>query len=345
MKYCVTGGLGVVGSLFVRSRLSSGDRVDVFDDGKDPRHNMNAKCLSTDGSTQSELAWFHGYRFGGEMLGGFPRECDRILHAAASTGIPYSGQAPLDDWSRNVDGTIEVLEAVRTKPTPTVVLSSVKPYTTSNICAIEREDHYMLSGTGVTEREQLIPDEPYAASKAAQSLICQAYARSYDLPIVVFRCSNLYGPAAPHGPRHGWVTWLCIQAALGWTIEIQGSGKQTRDMLFASDVESAALAAFEQLEAGHLKGEIFNIGGGYRNTVSVVQLVEMLRGMGARFDTRHAPGRKHEDMLFVAEHSKFTMATGWKPAVSVREGVARIYEWACQNRDALAAVYAEYAPK
>ena len=338
MRYLVTGGLGVIASLFAKNHTIPSDLVAIMDDGDSPRHRLNwggmPKFVYRLGSNHERpgVMNFHA--------------TDRILHAAASTGIPYSGQAPLDDWSRNVDGTIEVLEAVRAKPTPLVVLSSVKPYSLGKLFSMERDDHFNLSGDGVDESALLAPDEPYAASKAAQSLISQAYARTYDLPIVVFRCSNLYGPAAPHGPRHGWLTWLCIQAALGWTIEIQGSGKQTRDMLFASDVESAALLAFQALEAGDVeRGRIFNLGGGSSNMISVLQLVEMLRGMGAKFDTLQAPGRKNEDMLFCTDCSAVQRDLGWERKVTVRDGVARVYEWACQNRDALAAVYAEHGPK
>lgn len=344
----MTGGLGVIGSCFVHSRLDAGDEVDALDSAGDARHALNGRKRFAHPENTAERQFRHLCH----QLGGVDEPwqaeagIDRILHAAASTGIPYSATAPLDDWSRNVDGTIEVLEAVRAKPTPLVVLSSVKPYALSKLFSIERGDCYKLSGFGVDESYQLSPEEPYAASKAAQSLIAQAYARSYDLPIVVFRCSNLFGPAACHGPRHGWATWLCIQAALGWPIEIQGSGKQTRDLLFASDVESAALAAFQALEAGDVeRGQIYNLGGGVQNMISVLQLVEMLHGMGARFETRQAPGRAHEDMLFVTDCSNIQRDLGWERKVPLREGVARVYEWAVANRDALATVYAEHGPK
>ncbi len=337
MNYLVTGGRGVIGSLIAWSLHRAGNNVTTLDDGVSRRHEFN------DGNGDGGLCDFW-------RLGVDPWDdaglYDRILHAAASTGIPYSGMAPGDDWSRNVDGTLAVLGAVRTAPRPTVVLSSVKPYGLSKLCAIERLDHYTLSGDAVSESFPLEPDEVYAASKAAQSLICQAYARSYDLPIVVFRCSNLYGPACPHGPRHGWLTWLCIQAALGWPIEIQGSGKQTRDMLFATDVESAALAAFEALERRSVPfGSIFNLGGGVGNTLSVLQLVALLKSYGAKFDVREAPGRKHEDMLFVTDHAAFTRATGWRPMVGVQAGVRMVYEWARDNAATLAEVYSEHGPK
>lgn len=342
MRYCITGGLGVIGSLIARSlERSPADVAYVIDDGRTARHRANGEA----GVFKHPYPYTLGLEPDCFMSDLFLRT-DRVLHAAASTGIPYSAEAPMDDWLRNVDGTLDVLDALAKRPLPTVILSSVKPYDLSRITALECADHYKLSGNAVDELTQLSPDEPYAASKAAQSLIAQAYARSYDLPLVVFRCSNLYGPACPHGPRHGWLTWLCIQSALGWPIEIQGTGKQTRDMLFWSDVESAALAAWEGLEAGTLeKGAIFNLGGGYRNTISVLQAVEALRKLGADITTRSAPGRKHEDMLFVTDTSRFHAATGWEPKVSVTDGIAQIYEWACANRDTLASVYAEYAPK
>ncbi len=331
VKYCVTGGAGVIASLFAKSKIASGAAVQIIDDGLDLRHEMNL------GELRRETHRLGSDIFGSNISVG---SADRILHAAASTGIPYSGKAPLDDWSRNVDGTIEVLQAVRTTPRPTVVLSSVKPIGLGKLFSMEWHDHFALSGYGVDESFILSPDEIYAASKAAQSLVCQAYARTFDLPIVVFRCSNLFGPAAPHGKRHGWLTNFCIRAALGWTIEIQGSGKQTRDMLFATDVESAAMLAFAALESNDVeRGRIFNLGGGPANTISVLQAVAMLRGLGATFETKQAEGRKNEDMLFVTDCSAIQRDLGWERTVSVLEGVTRVYEWAKTNRDELGEIY------
>lgn len=330
MDYCVTGGLGVIGSLIAKSKARTG-HVEIIDDGVAPRNRANAfdecELVSYRLGTHDDVIELHG---------------DRILNAAASTGIPYSTREPLDDWSRNVDGTLEVLEALVEKPRPTVILSSVKPYATTGLTALERLDHYNLSGRAIDESCLLAPDEPYAASKASQSLIAQAYARSYDLPIVVFRCSNLFGPACCHGARHGWLTYFCIQAALGRTIEIQGTGKQTRDMLFWSDVESACDYAWSAVAAGDIEnGRIYNLGGGSDNLISPLQAVEELRKLGASFDVRSGPGREHEDMLFCTDSSAAIRELGWERKVSVRDGLAEVYEWAKAQRDVLAEVYKE----
>jgi len=335
LKYLITGGLGVIGSLCARRLLEQGHTVTIIDDGKDQRHWFNEQQLGGDVICYEQRL----EEFAPDVLADLVGENDRVLHAAASTGIPYSATNPLDDWRRNVDGTIALLEALRKNPRPTVALSSVKPYGLGRLSCIERATSYMLSGGGVDESYPLEPDEPYAASKAAQSLVCRAYAESYGLPLVVFRCSNLYGPAACHGPRHGWLTWFCILAALGLPIEIQGKGNQTRDMLFWSDVLDAADRAWVGLGTDCEYGAIFNLGGGRSNTTSPLQAVATLRSLGATIVTTGGEGRAHEDRMFVTETNAIGAALGWLPHVNVEDGIARVYEWACANRKKLAAVY------
>lgn len=343
MKYLITGGLGVIGSLCARKLEADGHSVTLIDDGADRRHDFNESQLNADtllcyAQRLEETA--------PDVLADIVAAHDRVLHCAASTGIPYSGEEPLDDWTRNVDGMLALLEALRKHPRPTVALSSVKPYGLGRLAYLERPTRFELSGLGVDEGYPLEPDEPYAASKAAQSLVCRAYAKSFGVPVLVLRCSNLYGPAACHGPRHGWLTWFCICAALGWPIEIQGKGNQTRDMLFWSDVLGAAESGWSELESNRIAGgKILNLGGGRFNTVSPLEAVATLRSLGATIETTSGPGRKHEDSLFVTDTSIVQGVLGWKPHVSVEGGIAQVFEWARVNRRKLAEVYREYEPK
>ncbi len=260
---------------------------------------------------------------------------DAVIHAAASTGIPHSVEHPHDDWASNVDATFRLLDGIRysERKIPTVVLSSVKPYDLSGL------DMSPSNGNdvGLTEDVPLVPDEPYAASKAAQSMLAMAYARSYDLPIVTFRCSNLYGPAPCHGPRHGWLTWFAISAAIGRPLEVQGTGEQTRDMLHADDVYSACMMAIES--ASRLSGRVFNLGGGHSNRISVNQAAAELVAMAGGGEIRTAPGRKMEDMHVYANTGAFLKATGWHPLVGVRDGMRSVFEWAKAHRDDLAKLY------
>jgi len=320
MRYLITGGRGLVASLFAKRLHAEGHAVTIIDDGNAARHYFN----SFPGPVYYDLRL---ERFTPRVLADIVAGCDRVFHAAASTGIPYSAEEPLDDWQRNVDGTIALLEALRKNPKPTVVLSSVKPYGLHGI-----------TDCGADESFPLEPDEPYAASKAAQSMACMAYARSYGIPLVTYRCSNLFGNAAPHGARHGWLTAFCIRAALGWPIEIQGDGSQRRDMLFASDVAEAALLGWENIE--QLSGKVFNLGGGPANVISVAGAYDILRQFGSKSPSRQGPGRKHEDQLFVTDTFALLAATGWAPKVSTPIGMRVIYDWARENAARLAQIYA-----
>jgi len=311
--YLVTGGLGVQGSLFSKRLMVEGHKVIIIDDGQAKRHTFN----TPDGSEQ------HLVQINASVLREVLPQVDFVIHTAGSTGIPHSALHPVEDWDRNVNGTLTLLEALRICPKPTVILSSVKPYVSSL--------------DGLVESGELAPDEPYAASKAAQSLMAQAWARSFDLPVTVFRCSNLYGPAACHGHLGmAWATWFAIQSVLPSPITIQGDGRQARDLLWWEDLLRAIHKAFGSID--RVKGEIFNIGGGKDRVVSINWAVGFLREF-ACIETKNVPGRRFEDPLVYADNAKISKALGWEPVVRPGQGLSRIYYWALKNQAALREVY------
>ena len=321
--YLVTGGLGVVGSLYAMRKAAQGHFVTVVDDGRDPRHEWTARQLKGLGREVRVIR--EDIRYWNQ----FPL-CDFVLHAAASTGIPYSAQQPADDWSRNVETTDRLMNWLRevSKPPRTVVLSSVKP------CSTRRMP--------LTERSPLDPDEPYAASKGAQSMLAQAFARTYDLPVWVLRCSNLFGPAPCHGPRHGWLTWFCIQTALGWPITIQGSGEQSRDMLYTDDLFDAVDLLFDATSFPPSNGELFVMGGGRHNRISVRAAADHLSSA----ERIQGPARQHEDEHVWVDTAKFdALFPKWCAKTGVIAGMDRITAWARAHADELREIYKEFAPK
>jgi CDP-paratose 2-epimerase len=334
--YIVTGGLGVIGSRFVEIVASAGAFVTIIDAAEEPRNWWVAAKLKERFGDQINIEKsrleYADLRFTG-------RNDTYIVHAAAHTGIPHSASAPHDDWISNVDATRHLLESVRIAGwhIPIVMLSSVKPYKLNHINTWEEGDRTAWGIDGVDETFQLEPDEPYAASKMAQSALGVAYARTYDLPIITLRCSNLYGDAPCHGPRHGWLTWFCISAALGWSIELQGTGHQTRDMLFSNDVASAILASFSN--QNELSGGVYNIGGGKKNSISCKEAVKELRKIDDDVFTKPGLSRRNEDMIFITNHKKFSSITGWKPTIDVKTGIRKIYDWAKDNSSDLKNLY------
>jgi CDP-paratose 2-epimerase len=336
MKMFVTGGLGVIGYSFCRQMAAVGHTITVLDACEKKRNEWAAAELEPLGVKVRRERMEHADL--SEAC-----ESDLILHAAAFTGIPSSAGSPEDDWTSNVETTRNLLShLMRAKVAPpTVVLSSVKPYSLAraktSVTAGSRglPRHSWEHGVGVDESWTLDPDEPYAASKMAQSALCVAYARTYGLPVMVFRCSNLYGAAPCHGPRHGWLTWFCISTAIGRPVTVQGDGMQSRDMLFSDDVTAAVMAAAGQMD--EVRGKLFNIGGGAPNVVSVGEAAVMMQDRGAKLIK--ADGRRFEDLAFVTDHSSFTKVTGWRPQVSVDEGVERIFAWATENRESMIKIY------
>lgn len=328
MRVLVTGGLGVIGSTIARRLIEAGHDIAVLDAAESPRNSWIETELVKVGVDPLSIRHtrIEAIDITGDM--DLLREVDAVIHCAASTGIPHSVLNPDDDWRSNVDATRVLLEALRKHPVPTVVLSSVKPYAVP---------HDIVARGGLREDDQLYSDEPYAASKASQVHLCTAYARSYDLPIVTFRCSNLYGPAPCHGPRHGWLTWFAICAAIGRPLEVQGTGKQTRDMLHADDVYAACVAAIEN--ARRLSGKVFNLGGGYSNRISVAEAAAELVAMAGTGEVRTAPARAMDDDHVFANTGAFLKQTGWRPLVGVRDGMRQVFEWAREHRYELTKLY------
>jgi CDP-paratose 2-epimerase len=320
-RYLITGGLGVIGSCMARRLLEAGHEVVVIDSCESQRNQWTRGQIFGDGPACIPVR----IEDNPNIIHHAVWSTDFVIHAAASTGIPYSVTNPDDDWKSNVDATKVLLDALRKTPRPTVILSSIKPYRVEP-----------LPPHGLDESAPLEPDEPYAASKAAQSMLAMAYAKSYDLPIVTFRCSNLYGPAPCHGPRHGWLTWFAISAAIGRPIEVQGTGAQSRDMLHADDVLSACLAGLEHAEK--LKGEVFNLGGGSENQITVAHAAALLRELTG-VEVRQAPRRAMDDDCVFVSYAKFAHAVGWSPRVGVEEGLREVLAWAQKHKAELASIY------
>jgi CDP-paratose 2-epimerase len=111
-------------------------------------------------------------------------------------------------------------------------------------------------------------------------------------------------------------------------------------MLFSDDVVKAGMLAFHHIDI--VKGNVYNIGGGSFNTISVREAVLALREMCDELHVTTGPGRKNEDMLFVTDHTRFTKATNWEPEISVQQGMRRIMEWARRNERELQLVYQDY---
>jgi CDP-paratose 2-epimerase len=335
----VTGGAGFVGTNLADRLLCDGRSVRILDD------------LSRPG-VERNLAWLvarHGPALDVEVAdvcdaGAVARAAERvstIFHLAGQVAVTTSLDDPLRDAAVNLQGTLNVLEAARAQARPPAVVftSTNKVYgSLPDVPLVERASRYApadrrLAATGVGESRPLSFRTPYGCSKGAADQYVLDYGASFGVPTVVFRMSCIYGPHQFGTEDQGWVAHFLISALRGRPITIYGDGKQVRDVLFVDDLVEALVAA--AAGARELAGSAFNIGGGPGRTLSLLELVALLRdehGHGPRVQLR---GWRHGDQrYYVSDTSRFTAATGWEPRVAPAEGVARLHRWLAENEPA-----------
>jgi UDP-glucose 4-epimerase len=296
LRAIVTGGAGFIGSHVVEALLARGDEVVVVDDlSNGRRENLPGGTELVVADIREALdAPFDELR---------PEAC---FHLAAQVDVRLSVERPGHDADVNVLGTIQVLEAARRHGTQ-VVFSSTGG-------AIYGE----CDGPAPEESERR-PLAPYGVSKLAGEEYLAAYNRLYGERHVSLRYGNVYGPRQdPHGEA-GVVAIFLGQLAAGEPPRIFGDGRQTRDYVYAGDVARATLAAVDRA------GGVFNVGTG--TETSVLELYELCRGIaGSELGAESAPPRLGELQRSVLDVSLAERELGWRPEVSLENGLRETWE-------------------
>ena len=255
-----------------------------------------------------------------------PCRRDAVLHLAAQVAVTTSVADPRADFEINALGTFNVLEAVRLAGAgPAVLYSSTnKVYgNLEHVHVVERDGRYAYENfpTGVDESEPLDFHSPYGCSKGAGDQYVRDYARIYGLKTVVFRQSCIYGTRQFGIEDQGWIAWFCLATLRGQPFTIFGDGKQIRDTLWVDDLINAYEAAIERIDT--VSGEVFNVGGGPSNTLSLLELVAMLEAhFGRKLNPPFADWRPGDQRVFVADIGKAERLLGWRPEVSTARGRA-----------------------
>ena len=326
----VTGGAGLVGSNLCDALLVDSHNVTVYDNLARP-------------GTETNLAWLrnrHGdqVRFvdsdvrDADALRYAARDVDVIYHLAGQVAVTTSVDDPRSDFEVNALGTLNVLEAARAGGRqPIVVFTSTnKVYGGMEDVEVVRAGSryaYAELPFGVPETRPLDFHSPYGCSKGAGDQYVRDYSRIYGLPTVVFRMSCIYGPRQFGTEDQGWLAHLMITAASGRAISIYGDGLQVRDALFVDDLVRTFRLAVERI--GTTAGEIYNIGGGPTNTLSVwSEFGPLLRGLrGKETEVSFAAWRPGDQRCYVSDIRKAQQDMGWSPQVDLARGLQRLWEW------------------
>jgi len=253
--------------------------------------------------------------------------CDYLCHTAAQPAMTISWEDPELDFSTNTRGTFNVLEAARLAKITVAICSSIHTFGPDRINASLREEatRYVRDPVAIAEDEPLLqgPVTPLHASKRCDEIYTQAYIDTFRLSAACFRLTGIYGPHQFGGEDHGWVANFAIRVLLGLPITIFGTGKQLRDILYASDAAEAFGAFYRSPQPG-----IYNTGGGEDHRVSLLESIALIEELTRKKAlVEFQDGRLADLRYFVTDHSRLTNATGWRPRVRPAEGVARLIRW------------------
>jgi CDP-paratose 2-epimerase len=262
------------------------------------------------------------------------RSVQAVLHLAAQVAVTTSIERPAEDFEVNARGTLNVLEAVRlhNPSAPVVFASTNKVYG-----RLFEDDAIGRSGkryvpanaalaSGIAESAPLDFYSPYGCSKGTADQYVRDYARVFGLQTAVLRMSCIYGPRQFGTEDQGWIAHFLLRAIRGETITIYGDGLQVRDALHVSDAVRAWMAVLHGI-AG-VKGQVFNLGGGPDNAVSLLELIEMIGAMRGRAPKlKYSEWRPGDQPWYVSRLDAIRSATGWQPRVRLDDGLASLAAW------------------
>jgi CDP-paratose 2-epimerase len=318
----ITGGAGFVGSNLAERLMDEPDiRVRVLDNLSRRGVERNIHWLQSLPNGKN-LEVIHGDIRDAAIVRRAVKGAAEIYHLAAQVAVTTSLDDPASDFEVNMTGTFNVLEAARSSSNnPLLIYTSTnKVYGSLQNVPVEVEaSHYKASDPmfgGVDEKELLDFHSPYGCSKGAADQYVRDYARVYDLPTVVFRMSCIAGPRQFGNEDQGWVAHFLYSVLSGQPITVYGNGYQVRDVLHVYDLIDAVLAARSCIH--RTRGEIYNLGGGMRRVISVVELLQRIeKRTELPLKLEYRDMRAGDQPLYISDTSKFERHTGWKPSRSL----------------------------
>lgn len=320
MKLFVTGGAGFIGSNFMRHALAQKRDYSVV--------NYDKLTYAGNLANLDAVAQNPGYAFIRGDICDAPavehalRGCDAVVHFAAESHVDRSIYEPAASIETNLKGTFVLLQVARKQ-------------NVARFVHISTDEVYgdLAPGTFANEDSPLRPSSPYSASKAGSDLLVRSFVRTYDFPAIITRSSNNYGP---YQFPEKFLPLMITNALDNKPLPVYGDGLQQRDWLHVEDNCRGILTV---LEGGRL-GEVYNIGG-----LHVIENLSMARRLLRLMDRpetliAYVKDRPGHDRRYALDCSKIEKQLGWKPSISLDEGLRQTIDWYRANSDWIAQIRA-----
>lgn len=347
MKALITGSGGLIGSECARQLSEQGWEVVGVD------NDMRSQFFGPAGSTQGVVR---------ELVNSLPRyrhlaidirgrravrdlfrteKPDFIIHTAAQPSHDKAASIPYEDFDVNALGTMNLLVAARdfTKESPFCFTSTNKVYgdrpNRLPLVELEKRYDYADGREGIDENMSIDAclHSVFGASKVAADIMCQEFGRYFNMPVGVFRGGCLTGPHHSAVELHGYLVYIINCAVTGRPYQVHGyKGKQVRDQIHSSDVARLFFEFYQHPRPG----EVYNLGGGRRNSISILETIDLLSDMGYELEYKcQTANRVGDHICYISDLSKIhTHFPNWNVESDLREIVDEIAQ-TCERRNLL----------
>lgn len=358
MRILITGGAGFIGAQLAFHLKSRGHHVIVMDNLVRRGSEFNLLRFRHQG-----IPFIHGDVRNMEDFTSVPKAIDLICETSAQPSSVTGYGNPVFDITNNTLGLIHVLEFARQNGCALIFWSTNKAYGGGRTNMFPRREEAtrwvwdkeaIRSQFGNSLPPGFNPDygfsedfsidggqhSIYGLSKIMADLACQEYASAFGVKTVINRFSCVAGEGQFGKSEQGWVAWWAIAFHFGLPLSYIGwGGKQVRDVLFIEDVCRLIELEMEQLDS--IAGEVFNIGGGISQTLSLMEATALLRerfGHDVPITVEDQP-RKADQCIYISDIRKAKRVLGWTPRVGIEEGYERIIKWIRSNEAELRLLY------